>query len=114
MSVPFLAAGSQCVCAIEQLQPSVSHDATEQPLASAVGRVGAQIRSTGHMNPSAHGKISQCPSAAQRSPTAHEAAVQRGMQTMSGPVAQGAFVFAGRQKPLLQSASVKHRCMGCD
>jgi hypothetical protein len=36
------------------------------------------------------------------------------MQTMSGLIAHGAFVFAGRQKPLAQSASLRHSRMGCD
>ena len=114
MSIPFLAEGSQCVCATGQVQPSVAHEEVAQPLGSTAVRVGAQVRPTGQANPSAHGKISQCPSAPQRSPAAHEVVVHRAMQTMSGPVAHGAFVLAGRQKPLVQSASVRHRCMGCD
>jgi hypothetical protein len=92
----------------------VAQEDTAHPLASTPVRVGAQVRPTGQANPSAHGKISQCPSAPQRSPAAHEVAVHRAMQTMSGLIAQGAFVFAGRQKPLVQSASLRHRCMGCD
>lgn len=54
-SAPFLAAGSQCVCATEQVQPSVAHDVAAQPLASMPVRVSAQVRPTGHMNPSAQG-----------------------------------------------------------
>jgi hypothetical protein len=114
MSTPFLAAGSQWVCATAHVQPSVAHEAAAQPLGSTAARVGAQIRPTGQANPSAHGKNSQCPSAPQRSPAAHEVAVHRATQTMSGLIAQDAFVFAGWQNPLVQSASVRHSRMGCD
>jgi len=114
-STPFLAMGSQCVCAREQAHPSVAHEETAQPLTSTPVRVGAHVRPAGQANPSAHGNTSQCPSAPQRSPAAHDVAVHRGTQTMSGPVAQGAFVFAGWQKPpLAQSTSPLHRRMGCD